>query len=57
MRASGSIAASRSACAASSPRMSGYADTVTQVGVRISLQQTALARIADHRQRDEGRDA
>src|SRR5437588_2006514 len=27
--------------------MSGYADTVTQIGVRMSLQQTSLARIAD----------
>src|SRR5204862_271103 len=27
--------------------MSGYADTVTQIGVRMSLQQTSLTRIAD----------
>src|SRR4051812_9916392 len=27
--------------------LSGYADTVTQIGVRMSLQQTSLARIAD----------
>src|SRR5204862_3957622 len=28
-------------------RMTGYADTVTQIGVRLSLQQTSLTRIAD----------
>src|SRR5207244_3537237 len=27
--------------------MTGYADTVTQIGVRLSLQQTSLTRIAD----------
>ena len=32
-------------------------DTITQVGVRLDLAQTALGRIAEHRPRREGRDA
>ena len=45
MRASGSTAASRSACAASSPRSTRSGDTITNVDVRLDLAQTALGRL------------